>query len=235
VYTFLTVLHVIVCVFLMLVVLLQAGRGGGIGLAFGGSGGSQSVFGSSGGATFMTKLTAVCAFIFFANSLALAYLSSQSDSKRLQQMAEKKALAKEEAEAASSKIMTEIEKEREAKAKAEAAKSEGLASEGTAGEEESPPTTEEAERPGKDQAPAEKAAPTLELKLPGATTTAPAGKLGGKLKLVQTDSTSSEKPAAEDKPAAKKPAAKKKPVEPATDKSAAEKPAGSTSERPAEE
>ena len=63
-YTFLTVLHVFVCIFLMLVVLLQAGRGGGIGLAFGGSGGSQSVFGSSGGANFLTRLTAVCAIVF---------------------------------------------------------------------------------------------------------------------------------------------------------------------------
>ena len=108
-YAFLTVIHVIVCVFLMLVVLLQAGRGGGIGLAFGGSGGSQSVFGSSGGANFLTKLTAVCAVIFFTNSLALAYLSSQSDSRRLQHIAEKKALAKKSEDAATSKMMTDIE------------------------------------------------------------------------------------------------------------------------------
>jgi preprotein translocase subunit SecG len=84
VYNFLTGLHVVVCIFLMLVVLLQAGRGGGMGIAFGGSGGSQSVFGSSGGANFLTKMTAICAFIFFANSLTLAYMSSQSDSRRLQ-------------------------------------------------------------------------------------------------------------------------------------------------------
>jgi preprotein translocase subunit SecG len=95
VYTFLTVVHVIVCVFLMLVVLLQAGRGGGMGIAFGGSGGSQSVFGSSGGANFLTKMTAVCAFIFFANSLTLAYMSSQSDSRRLQKIAAKKAARQE--------------------------------------------------------------------------------------------------------------------------------------------
>jgi len=46
--TFLTIIHVIVCVFLVLVVLLQAGKGGGMGIAFGGGGGSQTVFGRPG-------------------------------------------------------------------------------------------------------------------------------------------------------------------------------------------
>src|SRR5213080_4767352 len=92
--TFLTVIHVIVCTFLILVVLLQAGKGGGMGIAFGGGGGSQTVFGSSGAGNFLTRLTAICATIFFCNSLALAYMSSQSDSKRLQQIAEKKAVEK---------------------------------------------------------------------------------------------------------------------------------------------
>ena len=81
-YWALIVLHVIVCTFLVLVVLLQAGKGGGMGIAFGG-GGSQTVFGSSGAGNFLTKLTAICATIFFLNSLALAYLSSASDSNRL--------------------------------------------------------------------------------------------------------------------------------------------------------
>ena len=59
--TFLTVLHVIVCVFLILVVLLQAGKGGGMGIAFGGGGGSQTVFGSSGAGNFLTRLTSITA------------------------------------------------------------------------------------------------------------------------------------------------------------------------------
>ena len=83
-------MHVIVCVFLILVVLLQAGKGGGMGIAFGG-GGSQTVFGSSGAGNFLTKMTAICATVFFLNSLGLAYLSSQSDSSRLQRLAEQKA------------------------------------------------------------------------------------------------------------------------------------------------
>jgi len=47
------------------------------------------VFGSSGGANFLTKMTAVCAFIFFANSLTLAYMSSQSDSRACRNRAKK--------------------------------------------------------------------------------------------------------------------------------------------------
>ena len=93
-YWVLIVLHVIVCAFLVLVVLLQAGKGGGMGIAFGG-GGSQTVFGSSGAGNFLTKMTAICATIFFLNSLALAYLSSQSDSSRLQRLAEQKAADQE--------------------------------------------------------------------------------------------------------------------------------------------
>ena len=92
-YWALIVLHVIVCTFLVLVVLLQAGKGGGVGIAFGG-GGSQTVFGSSGAGNFLTKLTAICATIFFLNSLALAYLSSASDSNRLRALSEKQAPAR---------------------------------------------------------------------------------------------------------------------------------------------
>jgi preprotein translocase subunit SecG len=206
VYTFLTVIHVIVCVFLMLVVLLQAGRGGGIGLAFGGSGGSQSVFGSSGGANFLTKLTAVCAVIFFTNSLALAYLSSQSDSRRLQHIAEKKAVAKKSEDAATSKMMTDIEKQREAKEKAAAPQSEG---ENTAAPTGGAPTAEKAEKVG-DKAAGKEAAPALKLTLPGDKTPG-AGKLG--LGLGKPDKA--DKPAAERKDAAKKKAAPAAPAAPA--------------------
>jgi preprotein translocase subunit SecG len=197
----------------MLVVLLQAGRGGGIGLAFG-SGGSQSVFGSSGGATFLTKLTATCAIIFFANSLALAYLSSQSDSRRLQKIAEKNALTKKAEEAANSKILTDIDKQRAEKAKAEAAKSEAT--------------------PG--SAPAEEAAeetadkPSTELKLALPDKAKPVGKLSPDLKLGKLDKPVAEKPVVEKKAVAVEPAPKKKaPVE----KAAAEKSA--SEDKPAAE
>jgi preprotein translocase subunit SecG len=112
-YWALIVLHVIVCTFLVLVVLLQAGKGGGIGLAFGG-GGSQTVFGSSGAGNFLTRLTAICATIFFLNSLGLAYLSSRSDSSRLQRMADQKAAQKKQEDAAKNKVIADVEKAREA-------------------------------------------------------------------------------------------------------------------------
>jgi preprotein translocase subunit SecG len=75
--TFLTILYVFVCVFLILVVLLQAGRGGGMGAAFGGS--SQSVFGGAGAGNFLTRLTVVMAALFMLLSATLAYLSTSSD------------------------------------------------------------------------------------------------------------------------------------------------------------
>src|SRR3954467_11415830 len=93
--TFLKVIHIAVCVFLVLVVLLQAGKGGGMGIAFGG-GGSQTVFGSSGAGDFHTPPPALCAAIFFVNSLALAFMSSQSDSHRLQKIADRKMAAKKQ-------------------------------------------------------------------------------------------------------------------------------------------
>src|SRR4051812_9851006 len=112
-YTVLTVLHVIVCTFLILVVLLQAGKGGGMGIAFGG-GGSQTVFGSSGAGNFLTRLTAICAIIFFSNSLLLAYLSSQSDSKRLQTIGQRKMTEKQIQEAANAKVAKDLEEARKA-------------------------------------------------------------------------------------------------------------------------
>src|SRR5438045_5129533 len=105
--TFLTIVHIAVCLFLILVVLLQAGKGGGMGIAFGG-GGSQTVFGSSGAGNFLTRLTAICAAIFFVNSLALAFLSSQSDSHRLQRIADQKAAAKKVDDDAKQKLTDKL-------------------------------------------------------------------------------------------------------------------------------
>src|SRR6266581_2005519 len=77
--TLVTILHVLVCLFLILVVLLQAGKGGGMGLAFGGSG-AQTVFGGSGAGNFLTRLTAGTAVVFMLTSLALAYFASAKES-----------------------------------------------------------------------------------------------------------------------------------------------------------
>ena len=69
----LTVLHVIACLFLMLVVLVQPGKSGGLG-AFTGAA-AQQVFGGRGAGNFLTKTTWITATVFFLSSLSLAYLS----------------------------------------------------------------------------------------------------------------------------------------------------------------
>ncbi len=69
------ILHVIVSIFLVIVVLLQAGKGASIGAAFGGAS-SQTLFGSAGPATFLAKITAACAVIFMMTSLYLTYMAA---------------------------------------------------------------------------------------------------------------------------------------------------------------
>ena len=73
--TLLTVLHVIFCLFLILVILLQTGKGAGMGAAFGG-GGSSTVFGPRGAGSFIGKATGVVAALFMITSLSLAFFSS---------------------------------------------------------------------------------------------------------------------------------------------------------------
>jgi preprotein translocase subunit SecG len=71
----LVVLHIIVCVALIMIVLLQTGKGADLGAAFGG-GSSQTLFGSTGATTFLHKMTTAAAIIFMLTSLALAYIVS---------------------------------------------------------------------------------------------------------------------------------------------------------------
>ena len=85
--TFLTVLHVLVCVFLIAVVLLQRGKGAEIGAVFGG-GGSSTVFGSRGAGNFLSKLTTAAAIVFMITSLSLAYLWTLASTDRLFEDAE---------------------------------------------------------------------------------------------------------------------------------------------------
>jgi preprotein translocase subunit SecG len=70
-------MHVIVCIALIMIVLLQTGKGADMGAAFGG-GSSQTLFGSTGGSTFLGKMTTVAAVIFMITSLGLAYLSGHT-------------------------------------------------------------------------------------------------------------------------------------------------------------
>ena len=76
---FVMVLHIVICVAMILVVLLQAGRGADMGAMFGG-GSSQTVFGSSGPGTFLGKATAVIATVFMLTSLWLAYSATHKGS-----------------------------------------------------------------------------------------------------------------------------------------------------------
>ncbi len=71
----LVVLHVLVCFALMVIVLLQTGKGAEMGATFGG-GGSHTLFGSRGAGNFLTKATAVAGTVFMLTSLALAMMSS---------------------------------------------------------------------------------------------------------------------------------------------------------------
>ena len=74
-YAFLLVLHLLICLSLIGVVLVQSGKGGGLaGGAFGGS--AQTVFGGRGATDFFTKATMVLGAAFFITSLTLALMSS---------------------------------------------------------------------------------------------------------------------------------------------------------------
>ena len=67
---FLEIIHVVVCLLLILIVLLQSGKSADLAGAFGG-GGSQTAFGARGTATFLSKLTTGAAVIFMITSFTL--------------------------------------------------------------------------------------------------------------------------------------------------------------------
>ena len=71
---FLTVLHVLACLFLIVIVLLQRGKGAEMGAVFGGGAGS-TVFGSRGAGNFLTRMTTAAAVVFMVTSLTLAYVA----------------------------------------------------------------------------------------------------------------------------------------------------------------
>lgn len=98
--TLVTILHVLVCIFLMLTVLLQAGKGGGMGAAFGGGTSAGTVFGGSGAGNFLRKLTVAAATIFMITSMVLAYLGSATgeDSLKRYSAQQRKAAAAKQAE-----------------------------------------------------------------------------------------------------------------------------------------
>ena len=82
--TAISIIHILAAIALVLIVLLQTGRGSEIGAAFG-SGASQTLFGSSGTSGFMTRVTTIVVIIFMLTSLVLAmmYSSGRSVSSRM--------------------------------------------------------------------------------------------------------------------------------------------------------
>lgn len=92
--TFIIIIHVVVCIALIMIILLQTGKGANMGAAFGG-GASQTLFGSSGSSTFLGKLTTAAAVIFMLTSLSLAYFSGHRTDNSI--MMEKKAPIEQQA------------------------------------------------------------------------------------------------------------------------------------------
>ena len=94
--TFVNIVHIFVCCVLMFVVLLQQGKGGGMGSAFGGA--SAQVFGGSGAGNILTRATAICAGIFMLTSVSLAYMSSSGDRALRAKVAEEQSKVKDRGE-----------------------------------------------------------------------------------------------------------------------------------------
>jgi preprotein translocase subunit SecG len=72
---FVIVIHIIVCIALIMIVLLQTGKGADMGAAFGG-GSSNTLFGATGASSFLSKMTTVAAVVFMLTSLILAYMAT---------------------------------------------------------------------------------------------------------------------------------------------------------------
>jgi preprotein translocase subunit SecG len=70
---FATVMHVLLAVFMVFIILLQPGKDAGMGAALGG-GVASSAFGGRGAVTFLSKVTAGCAVLFFISSLGLSFV-----------------------------------------------------------------------------------------------------------------------------------------------------------------
>ena len=76
-----TVIHMVACAALMISILLQSGKGGGLAGAFGG-GSSQTLFGGRGAASFLSRASTILAIVFFVTSLTLGLSASRNASGR---------------------------------------------------------------------------------------------------------------------------------------------------------
>ena len=80
----LTIVHVVVCLFLIVVVLLQSGKAADLAGAFGGMG-SQTAFGPRGSATLLSKATTISAILFMLTSISLTLLVTRNHSNSIMQ------------------------------------------------------------------------------------------------------------------------------------------------------
>ena len=71
------VLYTLVCLTLILVVLLQQGKGGSMASAFGGGGSTQAAFGARSGATVLSRATTVCAILFIVGALVIGIMGQR--------------------------------------------------------------------------------------------------------------------------------------------------------------
>jgi len=76
-YMFVVALHVMLCIFLILIIILQPGKGGDVGAAFGGGGGGSTVFGPRGPTGLLQRGTTLVAIMFMGTSVTLALYSNQ--------------------------------------------------------------------------------------------------------------------------------------------------------------
>ncbi len=83
IYAIFIVLHILICFFMVVVILMQASKGKGLAGAFGGMGGMASgILGARGTATFLSKATTYLAIAFFVNCILLSLLSQSASSPR---------------------------------------------------------------------------------------------------------------------------------------------------------
>jgi preprotein translocase subunit SecG len=76
-YMFVVALHVVLCLFLILIIILQPGKGGDVGAAFGGGSSGSTVFGPRGPTGLLQQATTVVAVMFMATSVTLALYSNE--------------------------------------------------------------------------------------------------------------------------------------------------------------
>ncbi|MDO4641180.1 MAG: preprotein translocase subunit SecG [Neisseria sp.] len=74
--TIIWLLNIFASITVIILVLMQQGKGADAGATFGGSGSAQGVFGSAGSANFLSRATAIAATVFFASCLSLVYIDT---------------------------------------------------------------------------------------------------------------------------------------------------------------